>query len=134
MKEIYAIIISLVSLVASGAIGVIAKVLWDTLKEIKTEHGNLAKKVEGNLMALARLDHIPQLLADIRSFQKEHLDLHERLEDSIDNDRINSVKVREKWIPRIERLEDDYKENKRRLDEILTEIRKLSHLNNIVKG
>lgn len=119
MIDAAATIISLLALIASGAISIVVKMLWDTVQGIKRENERLATRVNALEVSIVKIASIEKTLEKIDGSIN-------RLFDRFDVSENKSIEIRSTWIPRIQNLEEHYKE-------ILKELKGLSKLNALVK-
>lgn len=117
--DVPATIIALLSLVASGAVSVVMKMLWDTVQGIRRENDKLSTRVNALEVDIVKLAQINRSLEKI-----EHGidDLKERIEAS----EKEAIRVRSTYIPRIENLENHYKD-------IMDGLKELSKLKEILR-
>lgn len=113
-----ATIISLLALIASGAISVVVKMLWDTVQGIKHENDKLSTRVNAMEVSLARINYFETTLRSINEGIS-------RLENRFEEAEKEAIRIRTTYIPRIQNLEEHYKE-------IIAALKKLERLNDIV--
>ena len=119
-------ILSLFGALLSGLLGIVAKMLWEIVGKMQKQIEKLETRMNAMEVSIVKVDSMKELLQEIRQAQKDHFLFHDRLTETLNQEKIKTEKIRSKYIPKIDTLEERY-------EEILSELRKLSKLSDLVK-
>ncbi len=98
MKDIVLGVISVFGTCLSILVGIVAKMLWDTIHQIKRDSEKLATRVNALEVSIVKIDTIQLSIAEIKSTQQ-------RIEKTISLNEIEAAKIRGKYIEKIDRIE-----------------------------